>query len=72
LLNVAPAAGAGRAASLGSEVLSVEGDFDAWLERPSDARLVRDDAIDVDERYFLGSRPTQHKRRKNHTSHSEG
>jgi hypothetical protein len=37
-----------------------------------DAWLVRDDAINVDARHFLGGRRTQDDRRKkNHTWHSE-
>jgi hypothetical protein len=53
-------------------VLSVDGDFDAWLERQQYAWLVRDDAINVDARYLLGGRRTQDDRRKkNHTWHSE-
>jgi hypothetical protein len=71
VLDVAPAAGARRAAGLRSEVLSVSRDFDAWLERPGDARLVRDDAINVDPENFLGRPRAEDKRReKNHTDHS--
>jgi hypothetical protein len=47
-------------------------DFDTWLERPRGARLVRDDAINVDAWYFLGGRRTEDERRKkNRTWHSE-
>jgi hypothetical protein len=52
--------------------LSVDGDFDARLERPRDVRLVRDDAIEVDAWHFLGGRRTEDEhRKKNRTWHSE-
>ena len=45
--------GAGRTTNRGSKVLSVDGDFDAWLERPEVAPLIWDNAINVDSRHFL-------------------
>ena len=66
LLDLAPPAGAGRAASLGSQVLSVDRDFHAWPERPPYARLVGDDAIDVDDWHFPAGR-AQYKRRQHRT-----
>ena len=64
--------GARRASGIGSEVAPIDGDFHAGLERGVDARLIGDDAIDVDLRCLLCCAYCKgNGGEKNHTSHSE-